>query len=122
MAPKDIDYDRLLSLVTPPRVSSMWERQAEIYMQGLKDQHDDLLKTLKDNEKLVMICWHGHEKLQVTSISMPSNNVVAMRCIDETGATIQVTGHMNALTFSLRVRTIVPPEVRQPIGFRMSSE
>lgn len=93
--------------------------EAETYMDGLKAQHDELLKGLKDNEQLVMICWHGHERLQVTNIEMPSDNVVAMHCIDETGATIQVTGHMNALTLSFRVLKIEPPAVRKLIGFAM---
>ncbi len=116
---REIDYAALSSRMTMPRIPSMWETQAELYMEGLKTQHDELSKTLKDNEQLVMICWHGHDKLQVISISMPSDNVVAMRCIDETSATIQVTGHMNALTFSFRIHTIIPPAVRKPIGFEM---
>lgn len=102
-----------------PRIPSMWETQAKLYMQGLKAQHDELLESLKDDEQLSMICWHGHEKLEVISISMPSNNVVAMHCVDEKGTIIQVTGHMNSLNFSFRVNRIEPPAVRKPIGFEM---
>lgn len=114
----DTDYAPIAKFpdVLPIDLAAM---EAETYMEGLKAQHDELLEALKDDEQLSMICWHGHDKLQVMSINMPSKNVVAMRCIDESGATIQVTGHMNALTFSFCIYKIVPPVVRKPIGFQM---
>ena len=115
---RDIDYTPIANLPSILPVDPQ-ATEAETYMEGLKAQHDELLQALNDDEQLLMVCWHGHEKLEVTSISMPSHNVVAMRCIDETGATIQVTGHMNAVTFCFRVNKIEPPVVRKPIGFAM---
>ena len=112
------DYNHLPTILPIDRAAM----EAETYMEGMKAQHDALLKTLKDDEQLLMICWHGHEKLEVMRISMPSNNVVAMTCLDETGATVQVTGHMNAVNFSYRVHKIVPPAVRIAIGFQCTNE
>jgi hypothetical protein len=101
------------------KIPSIWETQARMYMEGLKAQSDALAKTLGPNQEVEMNCWHGTEKLKVLSVSLPSENVVALRCVDDEGATVQVTGHMNSLTFSFRVSTIVPPAVRKQIGFVM---
>ena len=95
------------------------ERQAEIYMEGLKAQVAEIEASLKADQELVMICWQGQEKMQVMSVSMPSHNVVALRCSDSEGAIIQVTGHMNSITFSFRVVTTIAPAKRNKIGFEM---
>lgn len=100
-------------------IPSFWETQARIYMEGLKAQADALDKMLGPNQEVEMNRWHGAEKLIVLNVSLPSENVVALHCIDNEGATVQVTGHMNSLTFSFRVNTIVPPAVRKQIGFVM---
>ena len=100
-------------------IPTIWETQARMYMEGLKAQADALGKTLGPNQEVEMNCWHGADKLKVQSVSLPSENVVALRCIDHEGATVQVTGHMNSLTFSFRVSTVVPPDVRKQIGFVM---
>jgi len=101
------------------KIPTIWETQARMYMEGLKAQADALAKTLGPNQEVEMNCWHGSEKLKVLSVSLPSENVVALHCVDVDGTTVQVTGHMNSLTFSFRVSTIVPPAVRKPIGFVM---
>ena len=66
-----------------------------------------------------MYCWHGHEKMRVLEISMPSHNVVALHCINADNCQVHITGHMNSVNFSFLIHTIVPPEVRTPIGFNM---
>jgi hypothetical protein len=69
-----------------------------------------------------MFCYHGPERLQVLEVSMPSENVVSLRCLNSDSEETYVTGHMHSVTFSYTVHTIVPPEVKRPIGFRMPSE
>jgi hypothetical protein len=68
-----------------------------------------------------MICWHGGERFQVLSVSMPSNNVVALHCRSAEGELIQVTGHMNSITFSFRVLTASEPVKCTRIGFELPS-
>jgi hypothetical protein len=102
-----------------PPMKSMWQVQAELFMEGLQQQVQDLERGLKSDEELLMTCWHGHEKLQVLSISMPSKNVVALRCMDADGNQVQVTGHMHSVTFSFMVRKAQPPTKRNKIGFSM---
>lgn len=101
------------------KIPSVWETQAQMYMEGLKAQADALAQNLGPNQEVEMNCWHGTEKLKVLKISLPSENVVALHCLDAEGDTVQVTGHMNSLTLSFRVNTIVPPAVRKQIGFVM---
>ncbi len=104
------------------RTTSIYETQAEMYMEGLKAQVTEIERRLKADEQLMMICWQGHEKMQVQSVTMPSHNVVALTCIDEEGTVIQVTGHMNAITFSFRIIKTSVPAKRNQIGFEMSSK
>ncbi|MGO8717691.1 MAG: hypothetical protein ACLQMO_00560 [Acidobacteriaceae bacterium] len=110
-----------LDLIKPIQLTSIWEKQAHLYMQGLRSQNNELQQKLKENEELLMCCWYAEEELRVLTISMASDNVVALNCIDSDGATVQVTGHMTALAFSFRVRTIAPPAVRKSIGFTMQT-
>jgi hypothetical protein len=100
-----------------PEIKSIWETQAELYMEGLQHQAKTLGKGLKQDEELVMTCWHGGEKFQVLSVGMPSQNVVALKCVDVDGNHVQVTGHMNAVTFSFMVRKVQPPAKPCKIGF-----
>jgi len=102
-----------------PAIPSIWETQAKLFMEGLKAQVEQLEASLKADQELVMICWHGHEKFQVLSVSMPSKNVVALNCRDAEGDVTQVTGHMNSVTFSFRIVTAKEPSKRRPIGFEM---
>jgi hypothetical protein len=111
--------DRMLELVS--QIKSPWEQQAEIYMEGLRKQVRDRESSLKTDEALAMICVQGNEKFQVLSISMPSENVVALHCVDGDGDTVQLTGHMHAVTFSFRVKKTTVPIPRRPIGFDMPS-
>jgi hypothetical protein len=69
-----------------------------------------------------MTCWHGNEKLQVISVSMPSHNVVALHCVDADGNKMQITGHMSAVTFSFMVYKVKPPAKPTKIGFSMPVE
>jgi hypothetical protein len=102
-----------------PEMKSVWEIQSELYMKGLRDQARSFESSLKPDEELVMTCWHGHEKLQVLYVSMPSENVVALHCLDTDGNHVQITGHMNAVTFSFMVYKIEPPARPNKIGFSM---
>jgi hypothetical protein len=102
-----------------PKMKSMWEVQAELFMEGLQNQAQELETSLKPDEELVMTCWHGNEKFHVLSVSMPSQNVVALRCVDAEGNQIQMTGHMHAVTFSFMVCKTQPPAERNKIGFAM---
>ena len=111
-------------LINPPRVSiavarPIWETQAELFMEGLKAQAEQLEASLKPDQELLMICWHGHEKFQVLNVTMPSHNVVALTCVDAEGETTQVTGHMNSVTFSFRIVTPKEPVQPRPIDFDM---
>ena len=90
-------------------------------MEGLKAQVEQLEAGLEQNQELAMICWHGHEKFQVLSVSMPSQNVVALNCRDTEGDVTQITGHMNSVTFSFRVVTAKEEVKRNRIGFQMPS-
>jgi hypothetical protein len=105
-----------------PIIKSAWETQAELFMEGLRKQVHSLEKSLKADEELVMTCWHGHEKFQVLSVSMPSQNVVALHCVDAEDNHSQITGHMNAVTFSFKVCKIQPPAKPKKIGFSMPTE
>lgn len=98
------------------------ERAAEEFMEGLRQHADSLAGVLRENQELQMFCYHGYEKLRVLEIAMPSENVVALRCLDANEEETHVTGHMHSVTFSFLVHTIVPPEVKRPIGFRMPSD
>jgi hypothetical protein len=97
------------------------ERQAEVFMEGLQRQTRELEENLKENQELLMFCCHGFQRMQVLEISMPSHNVVSMRCVDGEGNETHVTGHMHSVTFSYMIHTLVPPQVRIPIGFNMPS-
>ena len=68
-----------------------------------------------------MICWHGHEKFEVLSVCMPSQNVVALNCRDSEGDETQVTGHMNSVTYSFRVVIAKESVQHRLIGFDMPS-
>lgn len=98
------------------------ERAAESFMEGLREHANKLEAGLREDQELHMLCYHGPERLRVLEISMPSLNVVSLRCLNADGEEAHVTGHMHAVTFSFVIHTIVPPEVKQPIGFRMPSE
>jgi len=115
----------LLDLMPPEtrtmQVRSPYEVQAEVYMNGLKAQVAELEASLATNQELIMVCWHGNENFQVLSVSMPSNNVVALHCRDGEGEVIQLTGHMNSITFSFRVVATDAPAKRTKIGFEMPS-
>lgn len=106
------DYTKIATLVPP-----YGQAQADVYMTGLKSQVRELEESLKPNQQLIMACWHCGETLRVLSVSMPSNNVVALQCNDSEGNAIQVTGHMNAITFSFRIITESEPVERKKIGF-----
>jgi len=105
-----------------PIIKSVWETQAELFMAGLRKQVRSLEQSLKADEQLVMMCWHGPEKFQVLSVSMPSQNVVALHCVDADDNHSQITGHMNAVTFSFKVCKIQPPAKPKKIGFSMPTE
>ena len=107
------------SVKNPPGLSDPFERLAERFMEGLKSQVDQLSKGLKENQQLLMYCYHGVEKLRVLAINMPNVSVVSMRCIDADGRENYVTGHLHAVTFSFVIENIVPSEVRRPVGFTM---
>lgn len=100
-----------------PPMKSIWKIQAELFMDGLQKQVKELERGLQSDEELSMTCWHGHERFQVLSISMPSQNVVALCCVDDEGNHVQLTGHMNSVTFSFRIHKIQPPAKRNNIGF-----
>ncbi len=102
-----------------PRIKTALEVHAEHYMEGVQAQARELEQSLKADEELVMMCWHGHEQLRVLFVSMPSENVVALRCVDANGDQTQITGHMSAITFSFTIRKIKPPAKRNRIGFEM---
>jgi hypothetical protein len=104
-----------------PLPRAIGEQEAEIFMKGLLNQVRDIELTLQANQELIMICWHCDERLQVLSVSMPSNNVVALHCRNAEGTAIQVTGHMNAITFSFQIVTMTAPVERIKIGFDMPS-
>lgn len=104
-----------------PRIPSIWETQAEIFMEGLRSQVSELEARLKAEEELEMVCYQGAERLSVVRISMPSLNVVALTCIDGEGNAVQLTGHMNSVTFSFRVLKPNAPVKRNKIGFEMPS-
>jgi hypothetical protein len=93
--------------------------QAEMYIEGLKSEISEMERSLQSDEEVVMICWQGHEKMLVQSVSMPSHNVVTLKCQDNEGRVVKVSGHMNAITFSFRVVKTSPPAKRNPIGFEM---
>jgi hypothetical protein len=95
------------------------EREAINFMKGLKAKVNSVEKQLKSDQQVFMYCWHGHEKLQVVGLSMPSDNVISMRCQDSEQREVHVTGHMHAFSFSIVVHTIKPPAVRVSIGFEM---
>jgi hypothetical protein len=120
--PEAYGIDRITEpLHKVPKPTDPFERLAEHFMQGLQAQANELSKGLKDNQQLLMYCYHGYEKLRVLSINMPSMNVVAMHCVDADDRETHVTGHLHAVTFSFVIDTLVPPEVRKPIGFNMPS-
>lgn len=95
------------------------QRQASEFMEGLKAHAKRLEESLQENQELLMYCWHGHEKMRVLEISMPSHNVVALHCINADNCQVHITGHMNSVNFSFLIHTVVPPEVRTRIGFNM---
>jgi hypothetical protein len=117
MARYEAHQEKLMAMRTDPN-----EELAKRFMEGLKAEADRLGSGLRENQQVLMYCYHGLEKLLVRSISMPSPNVVSMHCVDADDRDTHVTGHMHAVTFSFVVHTIVPPEVRRPIGFNMPSE
>jgi hypothetical protein len=98
------------------------ERAAESFMEGLRQRAESLERGLQENQEIQMFCYHGPENLRVLEVSMPSENVVSLRCLNADGEEAHVTGHMHSVTFSFLIHTIVPPEVKRPIGFRMPSE
>lgn len=98
------------------------ERAAESFMEGLRRHTETLEESLKDNQELQMFCYHGYERLQVLEISMPSENVVSLRCLNVDNDETHVTGHMHSVNFSYVIHTIVPPNVKCPIGFIMPSD
>jgi hypothetical protein len=100
-----------------PRIPSIWETQALMYMNGLKAQSDDLLESIGENQDVIMECWYGQDKLRVLEVSMPSDNTVSLSCIDNDECIVKITGHMSALSFSFRVITLQPPAKRKTIGF-----
>lgn len=105
----------------PFRVQRPEERAAETFMEGLRSHAENLARGLKENQELQMYCYQGPEKLRVLEIAMPSENVVALRCINERKEETHVTGHMHSVNFSFVIHTIVPPEIKLPLGFRMPS-
>lgn len=116
--------DRALALRTPAtmQIQPSEERAAESFMEGLREHAERLCNGLQENQELQMYCYHGSEPLRVLEISMPSENVVALRCVNREGEETHVTGHMHSVTFSFLIHTIVPPEVKRPIGFRMPAD
>ena len=120
--------DRALAMRTPAlspatlQIQRPEERAAESFMEGLREHAERLSNGLQENQELQMYCYHGPENLRVLEIGMPSENVVALRCVNSDGEEAHVTGHMHSVTFSFLIHTIVPPEVKRPIGFRMPSD
>lgn len=108
------DYSKILGALTP---RPLGEAEAELFMQGLQAQARSFEAALKPNEQLLMVCWHGNEKLQVLSVGMPSNNVVALQCRNAEGNIVQVTGHMNSITFSFQIVATTVAVNRKKIGF-----
>jgi hypothetical protein len=115
------NVDALSKALTRIPVYRPGEREALTFMQGLKAHIERIGKSLQDNQQVFMYCWHGPIQLQVLNISMPSDNVVAMHCLNSESCDVHVTGHMHSITFSFEIRTLVPPAVRTPIGFNMPS-
>ena len=120
--------ERLYEPISLPEMPAMLpiqrpeERAAESFMEGLRQRTENLGRSLQENQELQMFCCHGHEKLQVLEVSMPSENVVSLGCLNSNGEETHVIGHMHSVTFSYVVHTIIPPEVKRPIGFRMPSD
>ena len=114
--PGGIDFSAIVPKFVPVPPE---QRQASLFMAGLQAQAKRLEENLKEDQELLMFCWHGHEKMRVLEISMPSHNVVALHCLDGENRETHVTGHMNSVNFSFVVLTIVPPKIRIPIGFNM---
>jgi hypothetical protein len=104
------------------RIQRPEERAANSFMHGLRQHAQRLASGLRENQELQMYCYHGPENLRVLEISMPSENVVSLQCLNSNDEELHVTGHMHSVTFSYLVHTIVPPEVKRPIGFNMPSE
>ena len=104
------------------RIHRPEERAAESFMEGLRQYAESLENGLQDNQELQMFCYHGPESLRVLEVSMPSENVVSLKCLNSYGEETHVTGHMHSVTFSYLIHTIIPPEVKRPIGFRIPSE
>jgi hypothetical protein len=104
------------------RIQRPEERAAESFMEGLRQRAESLESGLQENQEIQMFCYHGPENLRVLEVSMPSENVVSLRCLNADGEEAHVTGHMHSVTFSFLIHTIVPPEVKRPIGFNMPSE
>jgi len=121
LPPAAIDHSRMNDLMKRPLMPSKLETEARLYVEGLEALARELAKTLQPDQELVVYCLHGNEELRVTTITMPSHTVVAIQCIDQDRATVHIAGHMNALRFSFRVRTVVPPAVKQSIGFNMTT-
>ena len=106
---------------TTLRIQRPEERAAESFMEGLR-QHAEILELgIQENQELQMFCYHGPEHLRVLEVSMPSENVVSLRCLNSEGEETHVTGHMHSVTFSYLIHTIVPPEVKRKIGFNVPS-
>lgn len=99
-----------------PRVRSCPEkRQADEFMKGLRRQAEELEEGLATDQEVQMYCFDGYQGMQVLEISMPSNNVVALRCIDADGNPTHLTQHMHSVRFTFVVHTLVPPQVYRPI-------
>lgn len=101
------------------RIQRPEERAAESFMEGLRQHAEGLEGGLQENQEIQMFCYHGPESLRVLEVSMPSENVVSLRCLNADGEEAHVTGHMHSVTFSFLIHTIVPPEVKRLIGFNM---
>ena len=67
----------------PLQIRRPGEWEAESFMDGLRAQAAAMEIGVRENQELRMFCYHGLEKLRVLEISMPSDNVVCMRCLDE---------------------------------------
>lgn len=98
------------------------ERQADFYRDDFSRTVREIEDGLQANEELVIFCNVGLEKFRVLKITMNSHNFLRLECSGcEEGSTVFLSGHINTLTLQFVVLPIVPPQVRRPIGFHMSS-
>jgi hypothetical protein len=112
------DYSKLAHAVPNfERIKGPLEQQAEALREGFRAQLDKLQKGVKAGEQLEVYCWNGHDLLRVLSFGMPSHNVVVLSCEDKDGNPTHILAHMSAMTFTCKIRKLLPKERPRKIGF-----